>query len=339
MPGPPNPSATPTASRESGLADLGAAFSAALAVPDVRGAHALVAEAAAAGASPGALYVQVVRPALAALQQADRDVRARLAAGIGESILADLVAALPLAGASGARRAAVLSCRDHGIEGVDGSAAIDFLEADGWEVDRLGADVSLDDFSRVAPIGIELAVAITAGPQDALALARACTELRRLPDPPVIVLCDFSRRAGHRAAAMALGADAVAADPEELVAHARQRLPAAGQRRWGVALSRSGATLSLAPIGCLDTVSVARLTDVAVSRQGTFTRLVLDLRDVAQFEPAGLRQLIAWSSLPALSGVELTVVASPGARAELTAAPSRLRVVATAHEAAQAAAL
>lgn len=337
MEGHPDSWAAPGAAAEGDLALLARAFRAALGAPDVRGARALVAQAAAAGTSAGALYVGVVRPALAELQSTDRNVRARLAAGIGEAILAELVMALATSQSSGVGRAAVLSCRDRGIEAVDGSVAMDFLEADGWQVDRLTAGNTLQDAAAVDGAGIELVVAVTAGPEDALALARVCTELRRLPDPPVIVLCDFSQRPQHHAASMALGADAVALDPEDLVRCAARHLPSCGHRRWGVRLSRSGTTLSLAPTGCLDATSVGRLADVALSRAGTFRRLIVDLRDLAEVDAAGVRQLAAWPNLPAMRDVELVAVASEELRREFDQHPLQppLRVVATADEAAR----
>lgn len=336
MEGHPDSRAATGAAGEGDLAPLASAFRAALGAPDVRGARALIAQAAEAGASAGALYVDVVRPALAELQSADRNIRARLAAGIGEAILADLVMAVAPAQSSGIGRAAVLSCRDQGIEAVDGSVAMDFLEADGWEVDRLVAGNTLQDAADVEGAGIELVVAVTAGPEDALALAHVCTELRRLADPPVIVLCDFSQRPQHQAASTALGADAVARDPEDLVRCAASHLPASGHRRWGVRLSRWGTTLCLAPTGCLDATSVGRLADVALSRTGTFRRLIIDLRDLAQIEAAGVRHLAAWPNLPALRDVDVVAVGTEEHRRQFDqhSLQPPLRVVATAEEAA-----
>lgn len=336
MEGHPDSHAAPGAAAGQGdLLDLAAAFRAALAAPDVRRARSLVADAAAAGAAVGVLYVDVVRPALAELQQADRNVRARLAAGIGEAILADLVGALPVAESCGAGRAAVLSCRDSGIEAVDGSVALDFLETDGWTVDRLQTGTSLPDVAEVAAKGIELVVAVTAGPEDALALARVCTDLCRLPDPPVIVLCDFSGRSRHRAATAALGADAMASDPEELVRCAAKHLPGSGHRRWGVRISRLTDTLVLAPTGRLDATSVGRLADVAMSRAARLTRLVIDLRDLAEIPSAGLIALVAWPALPALSALEVVVVGDAATRLSLGrhAAPRTLRTEATVEDA------
>jgi hypothetical protein len=314
--------ALPAAPAQAGpLTALAGAFRAALEASDVRRARTLVAEAADGGAAPGRLYVEVVRPALAARPSSPPTARSRRGGEIGESILTELVGRLPATAQRGLGRAAVLSCRDHGIEAVDGRVAMDFLERDGWNVERLAADAtraSAQELTR-GP-GVELAVAIVAGPEDALRLAPVCTALRRLPDPPVIILGDFSGRSRHRAAPAALGADAVADDPGELVRCASERLPGTGVRRWGVRLSRSGDTLVLAPTGRLDATSVERLTDVVLTRLGSFDRVVLDFRDLAEVEDAGVRALDAWRSLPALDGIELQALLDRGARTQLAGA-------------------
>ncbi len=289
--------------RETGrpFPDLRSAFCSALAAPDVRGARRMIAQAADAGALPGRLYVDVVRPALAELQELDHTFRRRLAAGIGDAIVADLASHVPLTGAHGSGRAALLTPREDGVEGVDGTIAIDFLEADGWSVERLVGDASsaTPAHALTQDGAVELAVAITAGPEDALRLAPMCTALRRLADPPVIVLCDFTGRPQQRAATSALGADAVAHDPGELITQAAHRLPGPGIRRWGVRLQRQDGALILAPTGRLDPVSVARLAEVAVSRLGTFSRLVVDLRDLAEIDEGGMSDLSRppWSEL------------------------------------------
>lgn len=335
MEGHPDSGVAALAIREGDLAPLANAFRAALGGSDLPRARALMTRAAAAGTSAGALYVGAVRPGLVDLQGSGHDARSRWAT---ETILSDLVSLRAAGRSSGAGRAAVLCCREHGIQAVDGGVAMDFLQADGWSVDRLRAGPSLPDAAAAASAGIELVVAITEASQDAAALGRACAGLRRLTDPPVTVLCDFSARPETRAASMALGADAVARDPEELVGCAARQLPASGQRRWGVRLSRLGAMLSLTPTGCLDSPSVGRLADVAFSRSGTYSRLVVDLRDLAEVRDAGLRRFAGWPNLPALLDVDLVAVAGSELRRALTAYGylRPLRIVNTAEEAATA---
>jgi anti-anti-sigma regulatory factor len=295
---------------------LAIAFGEAVEQPDIRGARQMIVAALDAGSSPGLLYTAVVRPALAGLQSAGQSAGGRLAAGVGEAILADLVAHLPRVAPSGTGRAAVLCCPDTGIESLDGTVVADFLERDGWRVHRTTSGLSTGSDDARSPAwggSVELAVAVIAGPHDALRLAPMCTRLHRLPDPPVTILCDFSGASAHGAP----GADDVVGDPQALLRSATRRLPLQGRRRWGVGLRRDGETLVLSPTGTLDVISVKRLADVAVSRAGTFTRLVLDLREIAAVEGPGLRQLIALPDQIGLQGAELTAVVPDAAPAEL----------------------
>ncbi len=311
------------------LAWLPEAFRGALDAPDVSGARAMVAEAAHDGVPVGRLYVDVVRPALTELGGVDSP-RARLASGLGAAIVTDLVAARPRSRAA-AGRTALIACREQGIEALDGTAAGDFLEDEGWRVSRMGSDGPASEYSDAARAGsIELAVAVATGPEDALRFAPLCTGLGRLADPPVIVVCDFSGGQAARAAS-ALGADVIARDPQELVGCATDRLPEPGHRRWGVRLTRAGDTLLLAPTGQLDATSVERLADVALTRVGSFTRLVVDLRDLAEIEADGLARLGRWPGLEDLHGVEVLLIADAAVRRRLAACDvdPPLRVVET----------
>ncbi len=295
-------------------------FGRALLSEDIARARRLISEALADGAPPGRLYVETIRPALHGVQFGGVTARDRLLAVACRAILADLVGALPVTRSVGPGRAALLSCRRDGIERVDGDLAIDFLEADGWAVQRLdgpGSALALGPAAR--PDSIELAVAVVAGPQDALRLAPACTLLRRLPDPPVVMLCDFTGRSDWPTATTALGADAFVSDPQELVLQAALRLPADGVRRWGVQISRRGDALVLTPTGRLDAASAARLAAVARSRLGTFTRVVIDLRDLAEFSSAGLQEVQAWATAGPLRNVDLRFLGDPVVRSRIEA--------------------
>jgi ABC-type transporter Mla MlaB component len=302
------------------LPELSVAFRAALLAPDISAARAMIAEAARCGTAPGRLYVEVVRPVLAELQEPGGGIRARLAAEIGETILIDLLATLPVRRGLGTGRAAVLSCRRDGIEAVDGAVVTEYLAAEGWAVERLAGDTT-EPCAPSPDLGAahELAVAVIAEPRDALRLAPLCAELRRMPDPPVVLVCDFTRRGERRAAVTSLGADAVVADPDDLAAHVAQRLPEPGSRRWGVRLSRAGGDLELAPTGRLDDDSVGRLADVVTSRHGTFDRLVVDLRDLAAIDASGLDALATWPDRLPLESVELTLLTALGS----ASAPAR----------------
>ena len=138
---------------------------------------------------------------------------------------------------------------------------------------------------------IELVVAVSAGPEDMLALAPLCTALHRLPDPPVVLLCDFGPDAAPRPASSTLGADAIVRDPAELVRQASGRSPLAGQRRWGVRLRRAGRTLVLSPTGSLNSPNVGRLTDMLLGRASSYERIVIDLQDLAGIDRSGVAAL------------------------------------------------
>ena len=209
--------------------------------------------------------------------------------------------------------------RGQGPEQRDAEALIALLVPAGWEIhrlDRAGDPAAASELVRRE--GIELAVCLSAGGEDVLELAPLCTALRRLADPPVILLCDFACGDPAQAAA-ALGADAVVRNAEELVRQAGLRAPDAGRRRWGLRLSRSAGTLVLAPTGHLDRTSVTRLTDVVISRAGSFDRIVLDLRDLAEIESSGVQELARCSEQLAPAPVLLMLMADEGARRRLAA--------------------
>ncbi len=95
------------------------------------------------------------------------------------------------------------------------------------------------------------------------------------------------------------------------------RLPGPGRRRWGVSLRRTADTLWLSPTGRLGATSAAHLADVALTRAGTYSRLVLDLGEVAEIDPAGVRALATWPKRLASPTLELRLAADAGSRALL----------------------
>ncbi len=296
-------------------------FSQALRAGDVGPARGLILGALAQGVAPGRLYVDVVRPGL---QQLDLDGPAaesgRETAELGQALIADLAGALPLTLGGGAGRAALLSCGELTIERLDGDVVAAFLEADGWAVQRHRgpeAALSLGPASRAG--GVELAVAVVAGPDAALRLAAACTDMNRLPDPPVCLLCDFTGRSDWPAASIALGADALISDPQELLEQAARRLPAGETRRWGVSIATRDDALWLVPTGRLDGTSAERLAEVVESRIGRFSKLVVDLRDLAEISPAGVKGILEWSRNGPLKDVPVQLVGDADVRTRISA--------------------
>ena len=291
-------------------------FAAALAVPDVPLARAIVTGAADAGATPGRLYLDVIRPALVQLAGDGSAAQGRLAADLSATVLADVLEAHPHPVDTARGRVAVIVHGDDGLHATDGQAVTEFLEWGGWRVERLAAssDGRGTDLARGG--AIELAVVVVGATDEVSGLAARCAALRHANDPPVIVLADFGGRPLPRATLMALGADDAVLDPDALLQSAVDRSPAPGRRRWGVRLRRTGTTLTIAPTGTLDATNVGRLADVAASRAGTFTRLVIDLRELSDIGSDGVSRLAAW---PVGDGAELEreLLVDPAVRAAL----------------------
>lgn len=295
-------------------------FAQALSVPDVKLARRLVVGSLESGCSPGRLYVEVIRPALSACELDGSGIEAQLFASLGRTIMADLVRFLPATVGGGDGRTALLTCGVSTIEQLDALVVTDFLEADGWVVQRLhGPRAALDLGPASRADGIELAVAVVAGPEQSLRLAPACTEMHRLPDPPVCLLCDFTGRLDWPGASAALGADAFISDPQELLWEAAGRLPAGVTRRWGVSIARRHGALVLAPTGRLDDTSARRLADVVQSRAGTFTRLIVDLRDLAEVSRRGIEDVCSLCESGDLAGVEVQLIGDAAVRTRIDA--------------------
>jgi anti-anti-sigma regulatory factor len=224
----------------------------------------------------------------------------------------------------GTGRGAVVISRPAGPEAADAALASDVLVADGWTVQRVDRSAHRTVGELVRREGVELVVAISAGREDMLALAPLCTALHRLPDPPVVLLCDFAPDPAPRPASSTLGADAIVHDREELVRQASRRSPLVGQRRWGVGLRRAGRTLVLSPTGSLDSTSVDRLTDVLLGRASSYERVVIDLRELAGIDRSGVAALTACADRLAPGSLWLMVDESVRQRLAATELPLTL---------------
>ena len=298
---------------------LAVSFAAALAVPNVTLARAIVAGAADAGVSPGRLYLDVIRPALVRLTAGGPPAQERLAAELAATVLADVLDTRPRPLDAAHGRVAAVAHGDAGLHAADGHAATEFLEWGGWRVERLGSspDDALTDLARGG--ATELAVLVVGEGDEVSGLEKLCAQLRHSSDPPVIVLADFGGRPLPRATLMALGADDAVLDPDALLRTAVDHSPAAGHRRWGVRLRRTGPTLTIAPTGTLDAVNVGRLADVATSRAGTYARLVIDLRDLSDIGPGVVSGLGAWPTGVGAGQGQRELLVDPAVRAALPA--------------------
>jgi len=218
----PAESPRPAASATEDLSGLRTAFLDALLAPEARLARRLVLDAAAAGAPVARLYLDVLRPALHDVGRLWEEARIgvaqeHLATQIAQSVLAELSLALTGNVAAGAGRRAIVSCSPGELHVLGGQMVADFLEADGWEVMLLGADVPAAEVAELARRhGVEFVALSTALPAHLLAAGVVCAALRRLPEPPFIV-AGGQAYAGDRRRALAVGADELAEDPEGLL--------------------------------------------------------------------------------------------------------------------------
>ncbi|HET9102276.1 MAG TPA: hypothetical protein VFN55_02900 [Solirubrobacteraceae bacterium] len=261
---------------------------------DLRRARELTQSASHSGLHAGQLFSEVIRPAMKSALDGS-PASSRLAADIGLTVLADALEGEAAPAGHGTGRAALVAHGDTPMALLDGNAISAFLSWTGWRVGRLGSEAEPRELSDLARGGaVELVVIIVNPDEPVAALEPLCTSLRRATDPPVIVLADLAGGDGRRASLLALGADDVVDAPLAVVQSASARSPVPGQRRWGVRLLRSGDTLTVAPTGCLDGVSIGRLADIAVTRTGSFRTLVLDLRDLSEIEPEGIEGLLDW---------------------------------------------
>ncbi len=232
------PAESPSHARtaEDDLGALRAAYLDAILTPEARSARRLVLDAAAAGTPVARLYLDVLRPALheigALWEQARIGVaQEHLATQITQSVLAELSLSLTGDASVGAGRSAIVSCSPGELHVLGGQMVADFLEADGWEVMLLGADVPAGEVAALArEHSVELVALSTALPAHLLAAGVVCAALRRLPEPPLIVAGGQAYR-GDRRRALAVGADELAEDPEGLLRLLAARAAADGSLR------------------------------------------------------------------------------------------------------------
>jgi CheY-like chemotaxis protein len=215
---------------------------------------------------------------------------------------------------------------DAPLDELDGRVIVDVLRGDGWRVSEVAVTAAaVDVAAQAAAEHVQLVVMPTSNAENLLLSAATYTQLRRLPDPPLIVACSFGRPDDTRRA-RAAGADGFVNDPDALLQVIARRLPGKGVRNWGVRLRRLGATLVVAPTGDLDAGSVGRLRDVVSSRDGTFDGLVVDTRDVASVSVEGLEALLAWVRSDA--GAPRRLVPGPLVSGALAGAPLEARLLA-----------
>lgn len=203
-------------------------YVAALVEPDARRARGLITRALERGADPQDVYLDVLAPALYEIGlRWERDeisvAGEHLASSVTESVMAELAGRMRRGAPS--RGVAVVACVGEELHRLGLRIVADFLEAEGWDVEYLGAMVPVESIvaaSRGASL-VALSATMSARVPE---LARACRELKALDPTP------FVAAGGQGLSGADVPADLVTHDPRELVRQAGE-LPT-GTARAGV---------------------------------------------------------------------------------------------------------
>jgi methanogenic corrinoid protein MtbC1 len=190
--------------------------------PDGRAARALIDSSLRDGVPAAVLYLQVLAPAMYEVgrlwESAQVSVaQEHLATQITQSVIAAL--ALHLSGGEpvGAGRVAIVAASPGEMHALGSRMVADFLEAQGWNVLHLGANVSGPDLVALAKQRQATVVCLsTALAGHLMSVTRTCRLLRRLRPTPYIVVGGRAY-GGDGARAEAVGADAFADDPGGLL--------------------------------------------------------------------------------------------------------------------------
>lgn len=190
--------------------------------PDGREARRLIESALAAGISAATLYLEVITPAMREIGSLWETARIsvaqeHLSTQITQTVIAGL--GLHLAGGEpvGLGRSAVVASSEGEIHALGTRMVADFLEAQGWTVLALGADIPAEEVAEVVRAReAELVALSTALPGHLLSVTRTCQLLRRLPRPPLVIVGGRAYD-GDEARSRAVGADGFAEDPRALL--------------------------------------------------------------------------------------------------------------------------
>jgi hypothetical protein len=260
-----------------------------------------MADALARGVGAGEAYISLVRPLLAEPGHgggplgADRRALARSAA---HAALAELASRLAVSD-EGLGRCAVVLVAPGPLGELDARAVADGLEAGGWSAALvpLGGDAAAT-VADVEELGAEVVLAPASDAEQVLAAQLACSLLRRLTAPPLIVAVAFPIPGAAAPEPAGVAADHEVGDVEALAPLLRRRLGGAGGpgTPWGVRLHRDRTGLVVAPLGLLDLPSVTRLREIVETRRPLYARIVIDLRELGEPGAQGLAALASWDA-------------------------------------------
>jgi methanogenic corrinoid protein MtbC1 len=203
-------------------AQIGRHYLDCLLAPDGRAARKLIDSCLRDGVPAAVLYLQVLAPAMYEVgrlwESAEVSVaQEHLATQITQSVIAAL--GLHLSGGEpvGAGRVAIVSTSPGELHALGSQMVADFLEAQGWNVLHLGADVPGPELVALAEQRQATVVCLsTALAGHLLSVTHTCQLLRGLRPAPYIVVGGRAY-GGDGACADAVGADAFADDPEGLL--------------------------------------------------------------------------------------------------------------------------
>lgn len=202
-----------------------------LLAPDLGRARDLLDDALSAAIPTKQIYLKVIAPAMQEIghlwETAQIGVaQEHLATQISQIILAGLGVRFPGGDDVGRGRVAVVASTPGERHTLGTQMVADFLEDQGWQVLAPGADVPATELVELTDTHDATVIALsTALPGHLLSVTRTCQLLRRLKQPPHIIVGGRAYR-GDRTQALAVGADAFADDPEALLEHLADRFGA-----------------------------------------------------------------------------------------------------------------
>lgn len=204
----------------------------ALVEADLAGARGLVEEAVASGTSVQAVYLDVLQPALYEIGRrwAEAEVsvaQEHLATAVTETLMARLSERMGGDGRPRRGRTAVIACAEGELHAVGARMVGDFLDADGWSVEFLGAITPPVQLARyVAERGAEVVAVSAALPERTTQVTAAVRALGMLERRPCVVV-GGQAFGGSEARALRTGADLYAPDAAAAVTLLGDRFPVA----------------------------------------------------------------------------------------------------------------
>lgn len=193
-----------------------------LLAPDGRRARSVIERALGEGVSASTLYLQVIAPAMYEIGRLWETARVsvaqeHLSTQITQMVIAALAVHLYGGEQVGRGRVAVVSSTPGELHALGGQMVADFLDAQGWSILALGADMPVHELVALVESREADVVALsTALPGHLLSVTRTCQLLHRLAKPPFVVVGGRAYN-GDPSRARAVGADAFADDPQGLL--------------------------------------------------------------------------------------------------------------------------